>query len=247
MSFSVPFEFHKGDRLGGILIVMPLVRGGHGDLYLVQDEEGQNRILKVIQRPDNEGELTGIEKCRAVSSHIPGLVPVLKIGKLSDGRIWYVMPAADNLAQWPDYEPDTLAGRISKGGGLPPDEVLRMTDKLLRTIRKLHEAGLAHCDIKPENILFLEGEPKLTDYSLLSSASPDCPIRAPAGTIGFVPSEMLNNPGCYDPKGCDLYALGKMIYFLTNLANKQSRGQSFDDCLNVYVTFLIFPAPAILS
>ena len=167
MSFSVPFEFHKGDRLGGILIVMPLVRGGHGDLYLVQDEEGLNRILKVIQRPDNEGELTGIEKCRAVSSHIPGLVPVLKTGKLPDGRIWYVMPPADNLAQWPDYEPDTLAGRISKGGGLPPDEVLRMTDKLLKTIRKLHEAGLAHCDVKPENILFLEGEPKLTDYSLL--------------------------------------------------------------------------------
>ena len=68
MSFSVPFEFHKGDRLGGILIVMPLVRGGHGDLYLVQDEEEQNRILKVIQRPDNEGEITGVEKAASPES-----------------------------------------------------------------------------------------------------------------------------------------------------------------------------------
>lgn len=212
MSFSVPFEFHKGDRLDGMTVVTPLVRGGYGDLYLVQDEVQLNRILKVIRRPDDDGEFAGIEKCRAVSSHIPGLVPILKVGKLPDGRVWCAMPPADNLAQWPDYEPDTLAGRIAKNGRILPDEVLRTADRLLTTIRELHEAGLAHCDIKPENILFFDGEPKLTDYSLLSSATPGRPDSASFGTIGFVPPEMIRNPGSYDPKACDLYALGKTIY-----------------------------------
>ncbi len=211
MSFLLPFDFHKGDRLDGMTVIAPLVRGGHGDLYLVHEEVEQKLILKVIQKADNEGEFTGIEKCRAVSSHIPGLVPILKVGKLGDGRTYCVMPPADNLARWPDYEPDTLANRIRNKGRFPPDETLRIVDRILATIRDLHEAGLAHCDIKPENILFLDDAPKLTDYSLLSDAV-GRPASAPSGTAGFIPPEMLGNPGCYDPKACDLYAVGKILF-----------------------------------
>ena len=211
MSFTGPFDFQKGDLLEGMTIVSPLVRGGHGDLYLVNEDVEQKKVLKVIQRADNDGELTGIEKCRAVSSHIPGLVPILKVGKLASGRIWCVMPPADNLAQWPDYEPDTLANRIVRNGRLQPEEVLRLADKMLATVRDLHRAGLAHCDIKPDNIVFLDKEPKLTDYSLLSDTLNRLP-DAPFGTSGFVPPEMTSDPDAYKPRDCDLYAIGKVIY-----------------------------------
>ena len=210
MSFLIPFVFHEGDRLEGMTIVTPLVRGGHGELYLVRDEEERMLALKVIRKMD-EGELTGIEKCRAVSSHIPGLVPILKTGKLFDGRIWCVMPPADNLARWPDYEPDTLASRIERAGRLSPEDVLEIIGELLTTIRSVHEAGLAHCDIKPENIVFIDGKPKLTDYSLLSDAMTR-PPDAPFGTIGFIPPEMLDNSDSFVPKACDLYATGKILY-----------------------------------
>lgn len=212
MSFLLPFDFRKGDRLDGMTVIAPIVRGGHGDLYLVHEKVEQKLILKVIQKADNEGEFTGIEKCRAVSSHIPGLVPILKVGKLNDGRTYCVMPPADNLAQWPDYEPDTLANRIRHKGRFSPDEALLITDRILATIRDLHEAGLAHCDIKPENILFLDNTPKLTDYSLLSNMAERPADHAPSGTAGFIPPEMIANPGCYDPKACDLYAVGKILF-----------------------------------
>ena len=65
MSLTGPFDFQKGDLLEGMTIVSPLVRGGHGDLYLVNEDVEQKKVLKVIQRADNDGELTGIEKCRA--------------------------------------------------------------------------------------------------------------------------------------------------------------------------------------
>lgn len=211
MSFTGPFDFQKGDLLEGMTIISPLVRGGHGDLYLVNEDVEQKKVLKVIQRADNDGELTGIEKCRAVSSHIPGLVPILKVGKLPSGRIWCVMPPADNLAQWPNYEPDTLANRIARNGRLQPEEVLRLADKMLATVRDLHRAGLAHCDIKPDNIVFLDKEPKLTDYSLLSDTLNHL-IDAPFGTTGFVPPEMTYDSSSYEPRACDLYAIGKVIY-----------------------------------
>ncbi len=211
MSFTGPFDFQKGDLLEGMTIVSPLVRGGHGDLYLVNEDVEQKKVLKVIQRADNDGELTGIEKCRAISARIPGLVPILKVGKLASGRIWCVMPPADNLAQWPDYEPDTLANRIARHGRLQPEEVLRLADRMLATVRDLHRAGLAHCDIKPDNIVFLDKEPKLTDYSLLSDTLNRLP-DAPFGTSGFVPPEMTCDPDAYKPRDCDLYAIGKVIY-----------------------------------
>ena len=211
MSLTGPFDFQKGDLLEGMTIVSPLVRGGHGDLYLVNEDVEQKKVLKVIQKADNDGELTGIEKCRAVSSHIPGLVPILKVGKLASGRIWCVMPPADNLARWPDYEPDTLANRIARNGRFRTEEVLRLADKMLATIRDLHNAGLAHCDIKPDNIVFLDKEPKLTDYSLLSDTLNRL-VDAPFGTTGFVPPEMTGDSSSYNPRASDLYAIGKVIY-----------------------------------
>ena len=212
MSFLIPFDFHKGDRLDdGLTVDMPITHGGHGDLYLVHDDDGTPLALKVIRKADNVDEFNGIEQCRAVSSHISGLLPVLKIGKLADGRVYCVMPPADNLAEWPDYEPDTLANRIRLNGRIAPDKVMETAGRILVTIGELHDARLAHCDIKPDNILFIGEEPKLADYSLLSDIM-NGSASLSSGTVGFIPPEMLDNPSCYDPAACDLYAVGKLIY-----------------------------------
>jgi len=211
MSFLIPFDFHEGDRLDGMTVVKPIGRGGSGDLYLVRRDDGMHLVLKVIRKMENEGELNGIEQCRAVASRIPGLVPVLKAGKLPDGRLCYAMAPADNLADWPDYEPDSLTNRIRRDGKIPPDEVLDIAEAVLGTIRSLHAVGLAHCDIKPENILFLEGRPMLADFGLISETG-DRPSGGLAGTIGFIPPEMVENPCYYKPQACDLYALGKVVY-----------------------------------
>ena len=230
MSFLIPFEYHNGDSIDGMTVVNPVARGGNGDLYLVRDEAEKLLVLKIIRKTDNHDELNGIEQCRAVSSHVPELVPILKTGKLSDGRTYCVMPPADNVAQWPEYKPDTLADRIRQNGRMAPEDALEITGRILSAIKTLHDVGLAHCDIKPENIVFIAGEAKLTDYSLLSetagylygkqdTAKDDSPdqseIRPPvktAGTVGFVPPEMLDNPVRYNSKMCDLYAVGKILY-----------------------------------
>ena len=181
MSFLIPFDFHKGDRLDGMTIVKTIVQGGHGDLYLVRGDDGEHLVLKVIRKTDNEDEVNGIEHCRSVVSHIPGLVPILRTGRLDDGRFYCVMPPADNLAAWPDYEPDTLANRIRIKGRLRPDETLKIAENILSVTGGLHSVSLAHCDIKPEKILFINGKHELADYSLLYDT-----INRPAGSAGTV-------------------------------------------------------------
>ncbi len=214
MSFFIPFDFHKGDCLDGMIVDAPVARGGNGDLYLVHDDSETRFALKVVRKVDNEDERIGIEQCLAVVSHIPGLVPILKTGKLEDGRVYYVMSLADNVAKWPNYEPDTLASRIGRQGRIPLPVVLDIAESVLKTVKSLHEVKLAHCDIKPENILFIDGKPMLSDYSLLSDTADSSvdPRTGSGGTDGFIPPEMADNPDCYFPTACDLYAVGKIIY-----------------------------------
>jgi len=211
MSFLIPFDFHEDDRLEDMTVIKPIGRGGSGDLYLVRADDGAVLALKVIRKPDNEGELNGIERCRALASEIPGLVPVRRVGKLPDGRLYCAMEPADNLAEWPDYDPDTLGNRIRRNGRIPPDRVLDWAASILTVVKALHAAGLAHCDLKPENILFVGGRPMLTDFGLVRDSLAR-QTDSPAGTAGYVPPEMVANPTYYAPMACDLYALGKIIY-----------------------------------
>jgi serine/threonine protein kinase len=87
---------------------------------------------------------------------------------------------------------------------MKPEPLFKIINPLLDGLQVLHKSGLTHHDIKPENIIFVAGVPKLSDIGLVSGAA-----RGSAGTPGYVPKWQLN-----DMSGncADLYAVGKVIY-----------------------------------
>ena len=101
------------------------------------------------------------------------------------------------------YTPRTLAHEIRARGRLTVDECITLGLTLNLALGHLHRSGLIHRDVKPSNIIFVNGVPKLADIGLVVELAE---AESFVGTEGFIPPEGPNSPQA------DLYALGKVLY-----------------------------------
>ncbi len=177
-------------------------------------------------------EFEGIRRCEPVSRAHDGLIDILHVGRNDAGEFfYYVMELADDagggsesdrgnggarqhagagaaplsvstFAFTDSYSPATLAARLT-GNALPVPDCLRLAESLAGALAFLHEQGLIHRDVKPSNILYTGGVPKLGDIGLVAEAGSS---RSFVGTEGFVP---LEGPGT---ERADIFALGKVLY-----------------------------------
>ncbi|MCL4788016.1 MAG: hypothetical protein KJ070_14685 [Verrucomicrobia bacterium] len=102
-----------------------------------------------------------------------------------------------------DYQPRTLARDLHHRGRLPLEDCLQLGLTLTLALGHLHRHGLIHRDVKPSNIIYVGGVPKLADIGLVTEAQG---ANTFVGTEGFVPPEGPTSPQA------DLYALGKVLY-----------------------------------
>lgn len=192
-----------------------------------------------------EREFKGLKKFEPVSRTHEGLVDVLTLGLLPGGAgFYYVMELADdsNAACGPpyatldrrraipvpqaavptprSYSPRTLRTELKSRGALPASEVIALGLKLTAALAHLHAQGLVHRDVKPSNILFVGGEPKLADAGLVAAMDD---ARSLVGTAGYIAPEGPGTPSA------DLYALGKVLYeMMTGCDRNQFPGLPID-------------------
>ena len=85
-----------------------------------------------------------------------------------------------------DYHPNTLATEIARRGRLPLSDCLQLGLALTRAVAELHKNGLVHRDIKPGNIIFVDGMSKLGDIGLVTGVNDTLSF---VGTAGFMAPE----------------------------------------------------------
>ncbi len=173
------------------------------------------RAIKVVRREDFEYERTferefeGIQRYEQVSKDHPGLVDVLHVGRDDEaGFYYYVMELADDEngeskeVSPATYRAKTLSAEMKASGAKSIIDTVNLGISLAGALGHLHEAGLTHRDVKPSNIIFVKGVPKLADVGLVAQSGQ----RTYVGTEGYVPPE---GPGT---SSADLYSLAMVLY-----------------------------------
>lgn len=207
------------------LIQPPFGHGAYGQVWLARNAIGQWQAVKSVYRANfgedagpYEREFHGIERYKPVSDKHPGLLRIDFVSRMKpEGYFYYAMELGDAVTPgWESnpasYKPLDLAALCANHGGrLPPRECARIGARLCEGLQFLHSHGLAHRDIKPRNVIFVNGQPKLADVGLVANARRPAQDITWVGTLGFMPPEP-ETPGTPE---ADIYGLGMMLYVVS--------------------------------
>jgi len=203
---------HPGQSLDGYRILRRIGSGGFGEIWICETEApGELRALKFIPatndgRLDKEYHALGLYRNAAAKLRSPALMPIEHASLLADG-LFYIMPLSDGLTQVPptspEWQPKTLSAVIARQKAEPAwfssRQLEGWIEPVLAGLQLLSDAGLVHRDVKPDNILFLNGAPCLSDISLLGEDAQQLTRR---GTPGFsAPSWFVESGGHPDMYG----------------------------------------------
>jgi len=177
----------EGDVFAGYTVVRKLGAGGMGEVYLVQHPRLPRydalKILPVELTVDREyRERFNREADVVARLWHPHIVGVHDRGE-NDGQLWITM----------DFVEGTDAAKLlaDQGGGLPPEDVVRIVTSVAEALDYAHQQGLLHRDVKPSNILLAQSSTKfsralLADFGIARWVKDSAGLTATDMTVGTV-------------------------------------------------------------
>jgi serine/threonine-protein kinase len=187
--------------------------GGMSHVFLVADAALARRIVVKILPPDPSAKVDA-ERFRreiqiAASLQHPCIVPVLTTGFMDDTP-YYTMPFVAG---------ESLRTRLATGQLMPLPRAVRVLRDVASAIAHAHEHGVAHRDLKPDNVLLSSGYAVVTDFGIAKAVSSargesDPELTSRGMTVG-TPAYMAPEQATADPGAdhrVDIYALGVMAY-----------------------------------
>ena len=135
-----------------------LGRGGMATVYLAHETKHDRKVAIKVLRPEVAATLGAERFLREIGiaarlAH-PHLVPLIDSGE-AGGVLYYVSP----------YVPGgSLRDRLRDEGRLPVKDAVRIAAEIATALDYAHRNGFVHRDVKPENILFADGQAVLADF-----------------------------------------------------------------------------------
>jgi serine/threonine protein kinase/tetratricopeptide (TPR) repeat protein len=187
--------------------------GGMSHVFLVADAALSRRIVVKIL-PPNPSAKVDAERFRreiqiAASLQHPCIVPVLTTGFMDDVP-YYTMPFVAG---------ESLRTKVTSGQLLPLSRAVRVLRDVASAIAHAHDHGVAHRDLKPDNVLLSSGYAVVTDFGIAKAVSSsrdeaDPELTSRGMTVG-TPAYMAPEQATADPTAdhrVDMYALGVMAF-----------------------------------
>lgn len=122
------------------------------------------------------------------------------------------------------FEGETLQEKINREGAIPYQAAVELVLPILNSLQEVHEAGIIHRDISPDNIYITKsGEVKLLDFGAARYASTNMSKSLSAiYKQGYAPYEQYQSSKEQGPWS-DVYALAAtMYYMITGIVPQES-------------------------
>ncbi|KAF9539212.1 Serine/threonine-protein kinase plk2 [Mortierella hygrophila] len=179
----------------------PIAEGSFGAVHEVSDSKGERMALKV---PKPTARMDMIRKEAQFMGRLRGHDNVATLhGVVEDKR--------GPCLLMPLYQPRDFYVLLINRAPLPVAEIKFYGKQLVAGLSFILEAGIRHCDLKPENVLVAEGmQLKISDFGLSEESS----VKSTriAGTPGYWAPEVMK--GMVHTDKIDIFSVGIIFYMM---------------------------------
>jgi serine/threonine protein kinase len=228
-SLANPLDAKPGELLPHGLKVSKRLGGGSNAVALLVERGEETLVLKVARRTEDNQRVEAEHQTLQKLTH-PLIVKARDLLKFPDGRSGFLMEYAGK---------GTLTHELKEVGRLSLEFLQRYGEDLLQVVQYLEEMGVAHRDLKPDNIGIqeygknLQKRLKIFDFSL--SNAPLDQVRA--GTPPYLePFLQLPRRGRWDT-AAERYSVAVILYEMaTGTTPRWGDGQSAPHLIDAEVT-----------
>ena len=201
---SVDSKVPTPAALADYRIVGVLGEGNNGRFYLAEPPQrlglATDRVaLKVFtEYVSKDAYRRGVRELRAFAAvRSPRLVQIYDA--VLEDSFFYAM----------EYCP--LGSLAEPARPLSRAEILAALQDAARAVHELHEHGMVHGDVKPENVLVVDGGGKLSDLGLVRVLNSGASVTsfAPTASVEYIDPDLLQ--GDMPSRETDVWALGATI------------------------------------
>jgi serine/threonine protein kinase len=227
-SNALQFERRLRPAEPGYKCIADIGSGGYGRVYLFSRASAGSRdyvagkfvYRDVFESTGNDGSdsayeraFEGLRRFRSLTSESPYLLRIFDVRQRL-GYFCYFMELADDVVSGRavdprQYKPKSLKNELERSGQrrrLPVRRSLEIAVMLARGLQLLHHGGFTHRDVRPSNIIFVNGTPKLADIDLLADEQ--------AALTSYIPKHYAAPEGSHSSRA-DIFSFGKTLYEMT--------------------------------
>jgi len=202
---------NRGDNISDYTVLDELGSGGFGTVYKARHvKSGELAAVKILKQKFVKSEKVkeGIIREALVMAKLehPNICHVKDFAIHKDGR-------GENyciIMEFLDGKP--LDEFIEDNGLIPPERATPIFLQILAGIGYAHQRGIVHRDIKPQNIMIMEGDlVKVMDFGI-AKVIESTPVMDSLSAVSFgyvAPERILRQPV---DRRSDIYSLGMVFY-----------------------------------
>jgi serine/threonine protein kinase len=189
------------------------ILSSHGYEYISEIGVGGQAVVYLC-RNERDLELYAVKIMRATdSASVPAELRALQ-------SVWnpHVINVYDSYIESDfrfltlEYCPGGSLFDMLSEGPLPMDVLWPLAKQIVGALNACHTHGVAHLDIKPQNILIdKHGRAKLCDFGIAVMGEHSNQFK---GSIAFLAPEILRRMDYYDPFKADVWSLGVTLHVL---------------------------------